>query len=228
MADDIARALEALAQDSNRCAPTSASAIRRRGDHRRVAMRAAATGATMTVVGATAGTAVAAHQTSSGDSRLTISGSPSPSSSPSPAPVSIICRTSPQRPLGLTPRAFKQQQKAEISASRGQRKQAKETKLAALARLGQSATAQPTPISTPPSAAASAKVPRPGRSGRVVCVQGSQPTPSPSPRSTVTTTVAPQAVGPTPSPSPLAKARTDRRPQPVAPTPTPRRAHRPS
>ena len=135
MADDIARALEALAEDSKRCAPSSASAIRRRGDHRRVAMRAAATGATMTVVGATAGTAVAvAHQTPSGDSRLTISGSPSPSSSLSPAPVSIICETNPQRPLGLTAREFKQQQKAKISASRGQRKHAKHVKHAAMAR----------------------------------------------------------------------------------------------
>jgi uncharacterized membrane protein len=60
MADiEIAPILASLAADSHRCAPVAASVIRRRGDRRRVMVRAVATGSSIALVGATAGTAYA-------------------------------------------------------------------------------------------------------------------------------------------------------------------------
>lgn len=56
---EVAALLESLAADTGRCAPVTASSVRRRGDRRRVAVRAMAGASTVALVGATAGTAYA-------------------------------------------------------------------------------------------------------------------------------------------------------------------------
>ena len=124
MAEEIARALEALAADSNRWTPSSAAAVRRRGDHRRVAMRAAATGATMTVVGATAGTAAAvADKSPSARGGIEVTGSASPS--PRPAAVSVRCESTARHhlaPLAVrkAEREWAPHQRADLRAARRQ------------------------------------------------------------------------------------------------------------
>jgi hypothetical protein len=78
MDDDITRVLQALETDSVRCPVHPASAIRRRGDRRRVTVRVAATGGTVALVGVSAGTAFAVAQqpSPSHDMRVGIAGNP--------------------------------------------------------------------------------------------------------------------------------------------------------
>jgi hypothetical protein len=86
---EIASMLEALAADTHRCAPVTASVIRRRGDRRRVAVRAMASASTVALVGATAGTAYAVDH-GSGRASLhtgTMAAGHHPSPRPVPAPV---------------------------------------------------------------------------------------------------------------------------------------------
>jgi hypothetical protein len=78
--DEIGPALEMLQADTARCSPLTAAVVRRRGDRRRTTVRIAASGATVTLVGATAGTAFAvAHQgsASGGGGGVGIAGRPS-------------------------------------------------------------------------------------------------------------------------------------------------------
>lgn len=200
MADEIARALEALAADSNRWTPSSAAAVRRRGDHRRVAMRAAATGATMTVVGATAGTAAAiAGQSPSASGGIEVTGSASPS--PRPVPASTRCESNAEHhlaPLAVrkAERGWTHQQRAGLRAAR-RHVQEQLGSARGIAPEGASGAGRATP-----GGAIIMAVPHHGRPEIAVCVHGAQPTPSPSPRSTVTTSVAPSTAAASPSPRP--------------------------
>lgn len=86
---EIASLFESLSADSRRCAPVTASSIRRRGDRRRATVRAMATGSTVVLVGATAGTAVAVDH-ASGRALLrtgTMSAAHHPHPRPVPSPV---------------------------------------------------------------------------------------------------------------------------------------------
>jgi hypothetical protein len=62
MDEDITRLFETLAVDSDRCGVQPVASVRRRGDRRRTAVRVAATGSTVVVVGATAGAGYALAQ----------------------------------------------------------------------------------------------------------------------------------------------------------------------
>ena len=66
MVDQVGNLLESLQTDSGRCPVRPAALIRRRGDRRRAAVAVTTTGATIVLVGATAGTGYAvAHQSPS-------------------------------------------------------------------------------------------------------------------------------------------------------------------
>ncbi|HEX3824041.1 MAG TPA: hypothetical protein VHV79_06225 [Mycobacteriales bacterium] len=96
MDDQIGYRLEALALDTNRCSQWSATAVRRRGDRRRTTSRLAATGVTVTLVGATAGTAFAVAQQPAGPhGSVSPAGQASQSQSQSPAPVPSVTSSQP-------------------------------------------------------------------------------------------------------------------------------------
>jgi hypothetical protein len=97
MADvEIPTVLEALAADARRCAPVAAASVRRRGDRRRVAVRAMASGSALVVVSATAGTAYAVDHNPRGISVVT---SASSDKHPKPAPVANPSPTATPAPI---------------------------------------------------------------------------------------------------------------------------------
>ncbi len=82
MVDDIAGLLHALGTDSGRCPVHPAALIRRRGDRRRAAVAVTTTGATIVLVGATAGTgyAIAQHGPARHGGGIGFGSSPTPHS----------------------------------------------------------------------------------------------------------------------------------------------------
>lgn len=182
MVDDIAVLLEALESDSARCPVHPSSAIRRRGDRRRTAVRVAATGGTVALVGATAGTAFAVAQQPSPphDTRIGIAGQTSSSPHPSDqipvlreqlrrliAQENVVVRREARAP----DHAAKEVQMAQFASLRV-REEALRAQLAAEGHANRGAAGTATPTASPGSGLSELPTPPPD-----------QPTPSPTPHS---------------------------------------------